>query len=61
MKKRLGILVLVFSSLVLSAACASSRPSGRSKPPQTQSEENWTRIGPSVGPRALPADSQEAR
>ena len=44
MKKKLGVLVLTLSSLVISAACAtraSSQPSG----PQTDSGEAWAKTG----------------
>jgi hypothetical protein len=51
MKKTLGVLVLTLSSLVLSAACASSGAS--SKPKQQQqpdSGENWVKAAPSELP-----------
>lgn len=37
MKKKLGVLVLTLSALVISAACASSGPSSDPKPPQSDS------------------------
>jgi hypothetical protein len=48
MKKKLGVLVLTLSSLVISAACASSGTASRPKPPQPDLGENWTKAGPSV-------------
>ena len=48
MKKKLGVLVLTLGSLVISAACASSSATTRPKEPQTDSGENWARVGPSA-------------
>jgi hypothetical protein len=50
MKKKLGVLVLALSSLVISAACASSGASTKPKPPQPESGEEWAKAGPSVLP-----------
>jgi hypothetical protein len=50
MKKSLGALVLVFSLLVISAACASSGTSSKPEPPQPDSSENWAKAGPSQLP-----------
>jgi hypothetical protein len=51
MKKSLGALVLALSSLVISAACASTRAPSRPEPSQTDSGENWAKTGPSQLPR----------
>jgi hypothetical protein len=56
MKKKLGVLVLTLSSLVISAACAFSSPSTRPKSPEPDSGENWTKAGPSQLP-SRPANS----
>ncbi len=48
MKKKLGALVLTLSSLVISAACASSSASSKPTSPQTDSGETWAKAGPSV-------------
>jgi hypothetical protein len=48
MKKTLGVLVLTLSSLVISAACASSSASSKPTSPQTDSGETWAKAGPSV-------------
>jgi hypothetical protein len=62
MKKTLGVLVLTLSSLVFSAACASSGTSSKPKPPQPVSEENWAKAGPSELPsRPANAAVQTAR
>ena len=50
MKKKLGVLVLTLSSLVISAACASSGAASRQKPPQPDFGENWAKAGPSELP-----------
>ena len=47
-KKMLGVLVLTLSSLVISAACASSSPSTRPKQPEPDAGETWSKAGPSV-------------
>lgn len=59
MKKTLGVLVLTLSSLVISAACASSGPPSKPKPPQPDSEQTWAKAGPSVLSR--PANATAAR
>ena len=41
MKKKLGALVLTLASLAISAACASSGTSSRSKTPQPDPAESW--------------------
>jgi hypothetical protein len=46
MKKKLGVLVLALSSLVISAACGFSNASSRPRPPQPDSGENWAKAGP---------------
>ena len=46
MKKTLGVLVLTLSSLVISAACASSSPLTKPKPPEPDSGENWVKAEP---------------
>ena len=56
MKKKLGVLVLTLSSLVISAACASSSASTRPKQPQADSGENWAKARPSELP-TRPADA----
>jgi hypothetical protein len=62
MKKTLGVLVLTLSSLVISAACASSSPSTKPKPPEPDSGENWVKAEPSVLSRpANAAEVQTAR
>jgi hypothetical protein len=62
MKKRLGVLVLTLSSLVISAACASSSASTRPKSPEPESGENWVKTEPSVLSRPANAASvQTAR
>jgi hypothetical protein len=48
MKKKLGILVLTLSSIVISAACASSGDSSRPNTPEAGSGEVWTQSRPSV-------------
>ena len=51
MKKKLGVLVLTLSSLVISAACASSGASCEPKPPQQpDSGENSAMARPSEPP-----------
>jgi len=60
MKKMLGVLVLTFSSLVISAACASSSASSKPKPPQPDSGENWAKAGPSELP-TRPANTTPVR
>lgn len=50
MKKTLGVLVLTLSSLVISAACASSGPPPKPRPPQPDSEQTWAKAGPSELP-----------
>ena len=50
MKKKLGVLVLTLSALVISTACASSGASSKPTPPQPDSEENWAKAGPSELP-----------
>jgi hypothetical protein len=50
MKKKLGVLVLTLSSLVFSAACATSGPPSKPKPPQPDSGETWAKAGPSELP-----------
>jgi hypothetical protein len=50
MKKKLGVLVLTLSSLVISAACASSGTASKPKPPQPDFGENWAKAGPSELP-----------
>ena len=51
MKKKLGALVLTLTSLVISAACASSRtPSRPQQPPQMDAGETWSKAGPSELP-----------
>ena len=60
MKKKLGVLVLTLSSLVISAACASSTASSKPTSPQTDSGETWAKAGPSAlnGPaRATPVET----
>lgn len=47
MKKKLGAMVLTLSSLVITAACASSGAPSRPKPQQPDSGENWAKAGPS--------------
>ncbi len=49
MKKSLGALVLALSSLVISAACASTGAPSKPEPPQTDSE-SWAKAGPSQLP-----------
>ena len=51
MKKKLGVLVLTLSSLVISAACASSSASSKPTSPQTDSGETWAKAGPTVPSR----------
>ena len=48
MKKKLGALVLTLSSLVISAACASSSASSKPTSPATDPGETWSKAGPSV-------------
>ena len=50
MRRKLGVLVLTLSSLVLSAACASSGGSSRPKSPEPDSGETWAKAGPSELP-----------
>ena len=59
MKKRLGALVLTLSSLVISAACASSSASSKPTSPQTDSGETWAQAGPSVLSRQAKATPAE--
>lgn len=66
MKKRFGALVLVLSSLVLSAACASSRAATQPKPQpqkqeQPQPQETWEGVELSAAPYAAAAEGEEAR
>jgi len=56
MKKTLGVLVLTLSSLVLSAACASSGPSSKPKPPQPDPGENWAMTRPADLPSGSASD-----
>jgi hypothetical protein len=61
MKKKLGVLVLTVSALVISAACASSGSSPKPKQPQN-TEEMWAKAGPSELPsRSAPAARRGAR
>jgi hypothetical protein len=55
MKKKLGVLVLTLSALVISAACASSGPSTETKSPQSDGELSGE-IRPSELPNR-PADA----
>jgi hypothetical protein len=48
MKKKLGVLVLTLSSLVISAACASSSASSKPTSPATDPGETWAKAGPST-------------
>ena len=50
MKKKLGVLVLTLSTLVITAGCASSSPATKPKPPQPESEQTWAKAGPSELP-----------
>ena len=50
MKKKLGVLVLTLSSLVITAACASSSPATKTKPPEPDPGETWSQAGPSELP-----------
>ena len=50
MKKTLGVLVLTLSSLVLSAACASSGPPSKPNPPQPEDGQTWSKAAPSELP-----------
>lgn len=59
MRKKLGILILILSTLVISAACASSGTPSKPKPPQPDSEQTWAKAGPSVLSR--PANATAAR
>ena len=64
MKKRFGALVL--SSLVLSAACASSHAATEPKPQpqmqeQPQSQETWEGVELSASPYAAEAESEERK
>jgi hypothetical protein len=56
MKKKLGVLILTLSSLVITAACASSSPTTKTKPPQPDPGETWSQAGPSEHP-GRPADA----
>ena len=47
MKKKLGVLVLTLSALVISAGCASSGASPKPQSPRSNSEESWAKAGPS--------------
>jgi hypothetical protein len=49
MKKKLGVLVLTLSTLVISAACTTLGPSPNPKP-EPDSGETWGKAGPSVRP-----------
>ena len=49
-KKTLAALVLTLSSLVISAACASSTASSKPKQPEPSSFENWAKAAPSELP-----------
>ena len=49
-KTTLGALVLTLSSLVFSAACASSTTSPRPKQPEPSSFDNWAKSAPSELP-----------
>jgi hypothetical protein len=62
MKKKLGGLVLTLGALVISAACATSGASSKTKEPQPEPEAgaNWAKSAPSVAGRpanaaAIPA------
>jgi ABC-type glycerol-3-phosphate transport system substrate-binding protein len=48
MKKKLGALVLTLSSLVITAACASSSTSSKPTSPVTDPGETWAKAGPSA-------------
>ena len=48
MKKKLGVLVLTLSTLVISAACASSSASSKPTSPATDPGETWAKAGPSA-------------
>jgi hypothetical protein len=50
MKKKLGVLVLTLSSLVISAACASPGPSTKPNPPQPDAGETWAKAVASERP-----------
>jgi hypothetical protein len=50
MKKTLGALVLTLSSLVLSAACASTAPPSKPTPPQPEDGQTWSKAAPSELP-----------
>ena len=50
MKKRLGVLVLTLSALVISAACASSGASSKPQSAQPDSGESWSRAEPAESP-----------
>lgn len=50
MKKKIGVIVLTLSALVISAGCASSGASSKPEPPQSNSEESWAKAGPSQVP-----------
>ncbi len=50
MKKSLGVLVLALSSLVISAACASTGAPSKPEPPQADSGESWAKAGRSQLP-----------
>jgi hypothetical protein len=49
-KTTLGALVLTLSSLVISAACASSTGSSKPKSQEPESFENWAKAAPSELP-----------
>ena len=63
MKKKLGVLALTLSPLVLTAACATLAPSPKPAPPQPDSGENWVQAAPSELPSrpANPAVVETAR
>jgi hypothetical protein len=46
MKKKLGALVLTLSSLVITAACASTAPPSKPAPPQPEDGQTWSKAGP---------------
>ena len=47
MKKKLGALVLTLSSLVLTAACASTGGPSKPTPQQPDDGQTWSKAGPS--------------
>ncbi len=59
MKKKLAALILTVSSLVITAACASTGPPSKPAPPQPEDGQTWSKAAPSQLP-SRPANASAA-